>query len=72
MSDDAITKERIEAIGFRRGTFGYHLLGIVFIDTNVRGCPVYIGSVTHGGKSIDAVRTMTQLTNLMKALRGEA
>jgi hypothetical protein len=71
MSDDAITKERLEAIGFKPGTYGFHIWGIVFADTTIRGCPVYIGSVTNGARSLDAIRTMTQLTNLLKALRGE-
>lgn len=71
MDDDAITRERLEAIGFKRGTYGFHIRGLLFVDTTIRGCPVYIGSVTNGAGSLDKITTMKQLENLMKALQGE-
>ncbi|MBK7363108.1 MAG: hypothetical protein IPJ01_12530 [Micavibrio sp.] len=71
MSDDVITRDRLEAAGFKRGTYGFHIRGLLFVDTTIRGCPVYIGSVTHGAASLDKITTMTQLENLMKALNGQ-
>lgn len=71
MDDDAITRERLEAIGFERGTYGFHISGIVFVDTTLDYCPVYIGSVTVGARSLGKIKTMSQLERLMKALQGE-
>ena len=71
MDDDAITRERLEAIGFKRGTYGFHIRGLLFVDTTIRGCPVYLGSVTNGAAPLDKIKTMTQLETLMKALNGE-
>lgn len=68
---DTITRERLEAIGYQRGTYGFHICGILFVDTTLDCCPVYIGSVTAGARSLDKIKTMTQLERLMKALQGE-
>ncbi len=70
MSDDAITKERIEAIGFQSGMYGLHFFWLLIVDTRARN-RVYVGRAAHGATPLDTIKTMTQLTNLIKALRGE-
>lgn len=71
MSDDAITKERLEAIGFTQVSIGCYVKGLLFVDVDQPDCPVFFGRVWGKSDELPEIKTMTQLTNLIKALRGE-